>query len=148
MPEEHAGPFLQMAVLCESVLREVDGRLSVIRITDQLQVTGAMKEMQPQPVSLNMLVVFKAGFAHGKYKLKVIGLTPNEKKEFVSAEQPVYFEGEDRGIAAHFMLNMLLPEEGVFWFNVLLEETFITQVPLRIMYQQLVAQPGFPSSNP
>ncbi len=147
MPEEHTGPYLQSALLAESVLREVDGRLSLIRITDQLQVTGSAKEMQPQPVLLQMLVLFKAGFAHGKFTIKVVGATPSEKKEFVSAQQQVYFEGEDRGVAAHFILNMILPEEGVFWFSVFLEEMFVTQVPLRIMYQQIASPPGSPSAR-
>ena len=102
-----------MAVLCESVLREIDGRLSLIRVTDQLQVAGTGKEMRPQPVNLNLVVTFKAGLAHGKYVIRISGTLPNSSTEFVSSEQGVYFEGEDRGVCAVFMLNIVLPGEGV-----------------------------------
>ncbi len=147
MPQD-TGPFLQVAVLCESVLREVDGRISLIRLVDQLNVAGAMKEMQPQPVSLHMVVGFKAGMAHGKYTVRIIGRLPQSGSELIAAEQGVYFEGQDRGVNAVFFLNMLMPEEGVFWFDVLLEGVPVTRVPLRIMYQQLVGPLGFPSANP
>jgi len=134
-----------MAVFCESVLREVDGRVSLIRLVDQLNVAGALKEMQPQPVTLHMVVGFKAGMAHGKYTIRVAGTLPQSGTELIAAEQGVYFEGEDRGVNAIFVLNMVLPEEGAYWFDVLLQGVPVTRVPLRIMYQQMVAPPGFPS---
>jgi hypothetical protein len=142
MPEEHTGPYIQIAVLCEKVLQENTGHMSLIRITDQLQIAGVNKDMQPMPVMLYAVVAFKAGFAHGKFRVKIVGTTPS-KTEFVASEQATYFEGEDRGVNVVFVLNMVLPEEGVFWFDVLLEGTFVTRVPLRITYQQISVPPGF-----
>lgn len=142
MPEEHSGPFLQMAVLCQSVLQEGTGQLSLIRITDSLGLAGMMSEMQPIPIALQMVVTFRAGFAHGKYKVKVVGNTPS-KDEFVIGEQSPYFEGEDRGVNLLFMVNLVLAEEGVFWFDVFLQDTFVTRVPLRVTYQQIVQPSPF-----
>lgn len=136
MPEEHTGPFIQTAVLCQSVLQEGTGQLSLIRITDSLRVAGPLKEMQPAQIMLHAVVSFRAGFAHGKYNIKIVGYTPN-KKEFITAEQAAFFEGEDRGVNAVFVLNMILPEEGVYWFDVVLQDTFVTRVPLRVLYQQI-----------
>ena len=66
MPEEHTGPYLQMAVLCQAVLQEGNGQLSLIRITDALGIGGPMPEMQPAQITLHAVVTFRAGFAHGK----------------------------------------------------------------------------------
>ena len=143
MPEEHSGPYLQMAVLCQAVLQEGTGQLSLIRITDSIGLAGVMREMQPQPFMLQMIVTFRAGFAHGKYRVKVVGTNPTSKTEFVVGEQAPYFEGEDRGVNVIFILNLLLTEEGVFWFDVLLEDTFVTRVPLRVTYQQVALPPQF-----
>jgi hypothetical protein len=98
--------------------------------------------MQPQAISLQMVVTFRAGFAHGKYRVKVVGSTPS-KTEFLVSEQTPYFEGEDRGVNLVFLVNLTLAEEGVFWFDVFLEDNFITRVPLRVVYQQIVLPPGF-----
>ncbi len=136
MPEEHSGPFLQMAVLCQAVLQEGNGQLSLVRITDSLGLAGVQREMQPQPFTLHMVVAFRAGFAHGKYSVKVVGNTPS-KQEFPVGEQSPYFEGEDRGVNLIFLLSLVLQEEGVFWFDVLLQDTFVTRTPLRVTYQQL-----------
>jgi hypothetical protein len=145
MPHEHSGPYLQMAVLCQAVLQEQSGQISLIRITDSLGLAGPAKEMQPQPLMLHMVVTFRAGFAHGKYSVKVVGNSPSHT-EFEVGEQSPYFEGEDRGVNVVFLTNLMLQEEGVYWFDVLLQDTFVTRVPLRIVYQQ-VAQPlPFPPS--
>jgi hypothetical protein len=136
MPEEHSGPFLQMAVLCQSVLQETNGQLSLIRVTDTVALAGPTPELQPQPFMLQMVVTFRAGFAHGQYRVKVSGTSPS-KNEFVVGEQAPYFEGEDRGVNLIFVLTLILAETGVYWFEVRLHDTFVTQVPLRVTYQQI-----------
>jgi hypothetical protein len=50
---------------------------------------------------------------------------------------PVLFEGEDRGANLILALNMVVDQEGVYWFNILLEEELITRIPLRILYQRV-----------
>jgi hypothetical protein len=58
-------------VLCEKVLREADGVLSLIRIIDRLNIAVAGAEtptdMPATPVSLVLVLGFKSGFARGAY---------------------------------------------------------------------------------
>lgn len=65
------GPYLAMALLCEKVLREADGVLSLIRIVDRITVSfsgpDAPVQMPPAPVNLTLVVGFKSGFARGPY---------------------------------------------------------------------------------
>jgi hypothetical protein len=138
-PDEITGPYLTTAVLCQSVLQEATGHLSLIRLTDSLGVMGQLPEMQPIPVTLHAVVSFRAGFARGKQEIRINGITPS-RQGFVTASQFVYFEGEDRGVNAVFVLNLILSEEGVYWFDVLLEGVTVTRMPLRILYQRLAQQ--------
>ena len=50
---------------------------------------------------------------------------------------PLLFEGEERGVQIFVNLNMQVTEEGLYWFDVLLEGATITRVPLRVIYQRL-----------
>lgn len=51
---------------------------------------------------------------------------------------PVLFEGEERGVNIFLNLNFQpKEEEGLYWFDVLLEGTVVTRIPLRVLYQRL-----------
>lgn len=133
MPEEQGGPFLQMAVLCERVLREGDGVLSLIRIVDRFIVSGPQKEMPPSLIRFTAAVAFKSGFFRGKYSAKLRPQSPSGK---VLAEQefPLLFEGEDRGAVFVCEVGLMVQEEGLYWIDVLLEEEVVTRIPLRVLY--------------
>lgn len=142
MPDDINGPYLTTAVLCQAILQEANGQISLIRLTDSIMVQGPLKDMQPIPIVLHAVVSFRAGFVHGKFEINVTGRTPSQN-EFLTVSQSVYFEGEDRGVNAIFVLQMLLPEDGVYWFDVRLQGAIVTRMPLRVLYQQLaLAQPG------
>jgi len=145
MLEEHAGPYLVMALFCEKVLQEQNGVLSIIRVVDQVNISGPLEEMQPTPITLNVVISFKAGIARGKYRIRLRGHTPTQK-EIPTMESSAYFEGEDRGVNLVLVVNMLLQEEGIFWFDVMLEDAVVTRMPLRILYQR-VATPGRPERS-
>ena len=51
---------------------------------------------------------------------------------------PVLFEGEDRGVSAVFQIVMPVRHEGLYWFDIVLNDTqHLTRVPLRIVYQPM-----------
>ena len=68
------------------------------------------------------------------------------------AEMPAHLEGGERGINAIFNLQMTFDMEGLYWFDIYLDEpyeqaTLLTRIPLRIIYQpqpQRVLGPGGP----
>jgi hypothetical protein len=57
--------------------------------------------------------------------------------ELLIARSDNLFEGEDRGVNLILNLNIVVDQEGVYWFNVLLEDQFVTRIPLRIFYQRI-----------
>ncbi len=140
MTTESSGPYLVAALLCEKVLQEKNEVVSLIRIVDRFMVTvsalGSPENMPTIPINLTAFVSLKSGGARGRYTIKWRAETPSGIKE---PEQlfPVLFEGEDRGVNLILNLNMVVDQEGLYWFDVLLEDQLLTRIPLRIVYQRI-----------
>jgi hypothetical protein len=138
MPDESTGgPFLNVAVLCEKILQEKDGVLSIIRMIDRVQVEGSAEEMPPIPFQCFVVVALKAGIARGKYTIKITPHSPSGVR-LPAAELPALLEGEDRGAGVVFNLNIEIREEGLYWFEVQVQDVLVTKIPLRFVYQRLV----------
>lgn len=138
---ETGGPYIQLATLCEKVLQEKDGVMSVIRVIDTLNIqagAGAPEEMPAGQVVLTMVITLKAGMLTGKYEVKVVPTSPSGKVMQGSASTiPVYFEGNDRGMNLILNIGLHIKEEGVFWFDVSVVNQLLTRIPLRVVYQRL-----------
>ncbi len=137
---EH-GPYLATAVFCEKPLRESDGVLSIIRIIDRITISAgsqAPEEMPSQTLHLTAVLSLKSGFLKGKYTVNIKPVTPSGV-DSGAVSMPVLFEGDDRG--TNLILNFAIPikEEGLYWFDVLIEQQLLTRMPLRILYQRLGA---------
>lgn len=128
---------LHVATFCEKVLREGDGVSSIIRMIDRFNVQGPSEEMQPIVLQFMVYIGFKSGFLRGKQK---ISLRPKSPKgmDMPAMDIPVLFEGDDdRGPAIAFQVNWPVEEEGLFWWDLYLNDELITRMPLRVDYQQV-----------
>jgi len=135
---------LHIATFCEKVLREADGVLSLIRIFDRFNVTGEAAEMPPSTLKFMVVISFKSGFMRGKQKIWIRPKSPTGK-ELPSMEFPTLFEGDDdRGSAIAFEINWIVDEEGVYWWDIYLNEEMVTRMPLRVGYQRI--QMAIPSN--
>lgn len=128
---------LSMAVFCERVLREADNVLSVIRVIDRFNVFGPTATMtQPQPLPFTVLISFKSGILRGKQLLEIRPISPSGT-DMQRLSFPMLFEGDDeRGNALIAQMSLSFNEEGLYWFDVYLNEELVTRMPLRITYQQ------------
>ncbi len=140
MTTENSGPYLNAAVICEKVLQEKDETLSVIRMIDRFNVTvsalGSPENLPPIPLNLTVLISLKSGKARGRSTVKLRIESPSGLK-LPDQLLPVLFEGEDRGVNLVMNLNLVIDQEGVYWFDVLLEEKLLTRMPLRTVYQRI-----------
>jgi hypothetical protein len=128
--------YLHVATFCEKVLRETDGVMSVIRIFDRFNVMGDSEQMPPTSFSFMVLIGFKSGFMRGKQTIRLKPISPTGK-ELPAMEIPMLFEGDDdRGNAIAFQMNWVAEEEGVFWWDVYLNDELVTRMPLRVFYQR------------
>jgi hypothetical protein len=148
-----SGPYLQTAVLCEKVLHEQDGVLSLIRIIDRIisSAVGAdvPDEMPPVPVNLTLAIVLKSGEARGSHNLR-IALEAPSGLDVGAQHMPVLLEGDaDRGVNVIVNFGFQAEQQGVYWFAVYFgdRDVLLTRVPLRIVYQPQRLAAG-PTSAP
>ncbi len=135
------GPYLAAACLCERVLEEKDAVLSAIRIVDRIQLQGVAPpgmeppQMLPVPIQLVALVMLKNGSARGTRRLSLQPRTPAGFK-LPGPSIPILLEGDDdRGVNIRLLIQFSAEEEGIYWFDVLLDDEVVTRMPLRVVYQ-------------
>jgi hypothetical protein len=138
---DSGGPYLCGAFICEKVLQEKDGVLSAIRIVDRIyhRAVGrdAPENMPPVTLDLKMLLIFKSGKARGRYDVEVRPILPSQRV-LQAVSLPMHLEGDDdRGANLIVNLAFQATEEGLYWFEVLVNGESITRVPLRIVYQRV-----------
>lgn len=133
------GPYVAVATLCERVLEEKDGVLSLIRVVDRFNVetfggATAPAEMLSRLVPQTTLaLVLKSGGYRGTMKVTVRVRRPNgEYAAQPKIEAPAVFDGGEQGVA--MILTMPLPvwESGLHWVDVEADGRLLTRVPLRV----------------
>jgi|ERR1700693_745384 len=141
-------PYVQVAAICQVALQEANNFLSIIRIIDRVPLQGFTPEMQPQPLHNFMLaIVLKSGGMRMKCQITVKIETPTAQKATLF-ESSALFEGEDRGIQIVAPVAYIAKEEGLYWFEISVEEDVLTKIPLRVMYQKIQPMPGMPFQAP
>lgn len=138
------GPYVQMATICEKVLQEADGVISAIRCVDRLVISAQAMAGGVAPAELpqggkfttTLLVMLKADDARGRHPVSIRVQMPSG----VFVEQPqvfdAMFEGDERGV--NLIVNMQLElMEGIYWFEVSVNDRMLTRVPLRLIYQRV-----------
>lgn len=133
------GPHLSTAVLCETVLQESNGVLSLIRIVDRVTQTvvdpNAPEEMPPVVLNFKAVISFKSGEARGSYSVKLRPQDPSGQ-QLPSLDTPIHFEGEgDRGQNLIIDFRFRAEMAGLYWVDVLFEDDLITRMPMRVIYQ-------------
>jgi hypothetical protein len=146
------GPYLTAAVLCEKVLREQDGVLSAIRMVDQVTQAATGPEvpaqMPPMTVNLTALLVIRSGEARGRHTISVRPEDPSGVRS-QAADVSVQFLGEDRGPSLLLDVALEVTQEGLYWIDVILnDQTLLTRMPLRVIYQPQRTGPPPPPSDP
>ena len=139
--KDSGGPYVAVAVLCENVLEEKDGVLSLLRVVDRWIITAqgpdAPDQLKPQQIEFRLVLGLKAGRAKGRHSL-VIKLEQPSGEFLPTREVSVLFEAEDRGVNFMAQVFMLAAQEGVYWFHVFLDgDQFLTKVPFRVVYQPI-----------
>jgi hypothetical protein len=134
---EAPGPYVQTAVFCEQVLQEQDGVLSLIRIVDRITHSAVgpdIPEQMPQvPINLRAVITLKSGDSRGRHQVTIRPEAPSGQ-QLDPVTLPVLFEGEDRGVNLVVQLGLVVDQEGLYWFDVLLGNRILTRMPLRVVY--------------
>ncbi len=133
------GPYVQAALLCDHVVQESNGRVTIVGLLDRVVVRSAEpaspSQIPPTIVSCHAVVILKTGSRPGKYKLRLVLTTPSKKplREF-SVDITLPSE-EDKGVNIVMPIQFPATEEGIYWFEVRLndEELPLTKTSLRLV---------------
>src|SRR3954454_17217696 len=129
------GPHLTAALTCERVLQEADGVVSAIRLIDRViflaEPDGSLVAAQHP---FTFLLSFKSGSARGRFKIRVRVEKPSGE-DAPLLEAPVFFEGEERGVNVVVQALFEPDQEGLYWYDVFFEDTRVTRMPLRAIFQ-------------
>lgn len=133
-------PLLKAALICETVIQRADGVLSLINLVDRRTITAQGQdvppEMPPQEWELHLVLMFVSGVYVGKGKLAIAVQSPDGlRKPIHSGEQ--FFEGGDRGVNVIVQMKFTFKTEGLYWFEVYVNDQPITRVPMRILYNPI-----------
>jgi hypothetical protein len=133
------GPYLALATFCDDVIQANDGTLSVIRIIDSITAVASgpapPKDMPPFSVKTKLVVSFRTGEARARMTLAVRVEDPSGQRRPFGTPQSLTFPGPSHGA-----VNMIVEAqvgfdlEGLYWFDVLLDDHLVTRVALRAVY--------------
>ncbi len=134
------GPHVQLATFCEKVLQEQDGVLSVIRAIDRIVITAPAEDAPAElpeggTLQLTLAVTLKADEAFGRHPVALRIQTPSGL--FLPEQRfDVMFEGGERGVNLILGIGLEVVE-GLYWVDVMVSDSVLTRVPLRVMYQRV-----------
>ncbi len=146
MTNPASGPWVSFAVLCEKTIEDKAGRLTLINIVDQVNFSPAQgqeipEQMPPVPVQLVAAIGFKAGVLKGPADIKLALVRPNGDTA-TTITISALFQGDERGTNVITEMNMNLTEEGLYWIDVYVADSFMTRIPLRLAYRRVVFAPS------
>ncbi len=139
------GPYVAVATLCDAVLKEEDGRISCIRFMDRIDVNMTFPASVPEaqqipaiPFPVHGLLSFKSGGFKGKKTIKINLVAPSgklvESEGKISQTFPAVFQGGEHGFNLVLDVTLQTREEGLYYFDILLDEEMMTRIPLRVAF--------------
>jgi uncharacterized protein DUF6941 len=140
------GPYLLVAVICERVMKEEDGAITLIRIVDQ--VTFQVPDtafVSPAlfggiPYQIWMFVSFKAGSAKGQRVVTITSASPDGSTLTHDVTQAITFDGKgETGNFLSVQMSLLFRMEGLHWFHVYMDNKPITSVPFRVFLRKVTS---------
>ena len=127
-------PYITAALLCESVIEEKNGTLSIVRIADRMeyQVTG-MPEGYVPVLQFQGLLALKSGPAKGNFKVEIKTARPTGKVSPEVISIPVQLNGGDHGFNVKLSFVLTVHEEGLHWFDVYFDGELLTRIPFTVV---------------
>jgi hypothetical protein len=144
MAKGDTGPHVQAALICENVIEDKQGVLSLIRVVDEIARTvvgpDAPDEMEPFVTDLKMVIMLKADGARGRSSIKIRPSEPSGR-DLAPMQTPIHLTPGYGGVNLLIPLQFRVEYEGVYWFDILLsagsghDDQLLSRVPLHVKYQ-------------
>lgn len=128
-------PVLTLAAFFEAVIREDSGVLTLVRMIDRITISimdAWVSSLPPSHVEANLVVSFRGQELQGS---GVVSIHPRKPSGDRLPKQDIPFVFETHtGVNLNIQLGMVVDEEGYYWFDILLNDEFVTKTPLQIVF--------------
>ena len=106
-------PFVTLAAICEKVLVEKDGVMTIVRVVDRFMAPPG----EDVHIEGHLVLSFNSRTISGKYEFD-LSLENTDGSEANTKTHPVFLRGNGAGGAVVIRLKVTLGKRGVYWFNV------------------------------
>lgn len=132
------GPYLAAAVICENVIEDKTGVLSAIKIVDRVTRTAVGLEpprvMEPFEYEFYILISLKTGENPGVFRVTVQAIKPTNER-LPPFNYSAHLESPaDRGVNIVGKVRIPFDVDGLWWFDVLINDFRVTRMPFRVIY--------------
>jgi hypothetical protein len=133
-----AHPWVAAATICEKLLEDKDGAISIIRMVDRFTVPRPPPDWNkktPLVIALTGIVSFRSGDVNGERVVSIYGTSPSGKRREKLLEAKVLFQGESAGVNMKLNLVFRFFSEGNHWVDIYVEKWHATRIPITIMFE-------------
>lgn len=124
-------PLLLTAIFCERPLFEQDGVVSFIRIFDRIFVPNIPHPTETA-IQLTLVLMFKGGGYKGKARVAILPRPPSNAERPRSEREIELPEQPNGGTNLIAILPFAPSEEGVYWFEIFVNDELVTRTPLDV----------------
>jgi hypothetical protein len=132
-------PFLAAACLCEKVLQEQDGVLTIVRVVDMFSVaipSNLPPDTKPG-ILLSGLLSFKrssSGAEGETHQARLTLRSPSGKVKILPVIDFFFKPEEVAGANVILQIHLGVEEYGLFWLDVAVDDAgTVTQIPFRLL---------------
>lgn len=132
-------PYLKLGAICERVLQEKDGVLSIIRMVDQFTLTVAGKEppdQLPEGEALLTIVMSWVG-GLGRHEAVFNIVSPSGEAQPSPRSWSFTLDAINRGHNIIVTLPVKIRREGIYWIEFILNGQVKSRIPFQIQYEPL-----------
>lgn len=131
-------PYLKVGTICERVLEEKDGVLSLIRIVDRFTITITGKEppdQLPQGIKLLTIIMGWVG-GLGSHEAALNIISPGGETQKSPQSWSFTLDAINRGHNIIVTLPIRIAKEGVYWVEFILNDQVKSRIPFQVLYER------------
>jgi hypothetical protein len=131
-------PYLKLGTICERVLEEKDGVLSLIRLWDTFTITITGKEPPDQlPSGAKLLTIIMSWVGGlGSHEAAFNVISPDGETQRSPRSWSFTLNAINQGHNIIVTLPVGIIKEGVYWIEFILNDQVRSRVPFHIIYQR------------
>lgn len=131
-------PYLKVGVICERVLEEKDGVLSLIRLVDKFTIAITGKESPdqlPEGVA-NLTIVMSWAGGLGRHEATFNITSPGGGVQPSPRSWSFNLDSLNRGHNIIVTLPVRITNPGVYWIEFVLNDKIRSRIPFQVLYER------------